>query len=376
MPHPRIQPATSLVPQGFTHARRTENTGVPGRLDIKEIENRLAVPTPTTVPKLPTPSRDIARTLLAARSTAPVYAAPNPRTVDPCWQPGTLIASGAEAEIREAAHMHGQVLKLFKPGIAAIDIRAELDAMNGYHGAGFVHVSPDGRVLRMPRIDGVPLHCLTPGQALPDLRDRILACVERIIDAGIYPEDLCEANFIYDIRTGNLAPIDLKSRAPAPGQWQSWIESFRGEVRNLMAVAERAAAPDHADKSVRFAQQPQGGITGGSWRDVSSRVAVRFRTLTKALSVLNSGLPIPTRNLRKLLLMSLAVNTDHQLVSPRSEKFLLKALDEVHEGTKDTYAAGSLPFDVLQSFVRRGQQVRPDLFPIEPGVPRASAQPL
>lgn len=364
MPHPCIPSSTPQVLQRYDPAPGPERAAPPGRLDIKSIENRLAAATPDAVSRLPTPSREIAHTLLAARTTAPAPSLvdSNLRDVAPSWRPGTLIAKGAEAEIREAAHARGVVLKLFKPGIDAGDIRAELEAMNRYHGSGFVEASPDGRSLRMPRIEGVPLHLLVSDKAPPDLGDRILACVERILDAGIYPEDLCEANFLYDANTGKLAPVDLKSRAPTPGQWQGWIDSFRGEMRNLMAVADRATAVGHADKNVRFAEQPQVAIAGSSWRDTSSRVAVRFRALSKASPALNSGLPIQARDIRKLLLMSLAANADHQLVSPRSEKLLLRALDEAHAGTASTYSAGSLPFDVLQSFVRRGQQVRPDLF--------------
>lgn len=362
MPNTRIQPAPPKFVGRSAPLPCPERTAAPGRLNIKAIENRLAVTALAPAPQRPAPSRDIARTLLEARSAATAPAAVSPASQYPAWQPGALIAKGAEAEVRAAAYLPGQVLKLFKPGIGASDIRAEMDAMNRYHGSGFVQASPDGRSLRMPRLEGVPLHLLPPAQAPHDLGDRILACVERILDAGIYPEDLCEANFLYDPKTGQVAPVDLKSRAPETGRWQDWIASFRGEIHNLMAVAARATRVGSPDKSVRFAEHAQVSAAGGSWRDDSSRVAIRFSALSKVSPALASGAALQARDVRKLLLMSLAANADHQLVSPRSEKLLLRALDEVQQADAGTYAAGSLPFDVLQSFVKRGQSVRPDLF--------------
>lgn len=258
--------------------------------------------------------------------------------------------------------MPGQVLKVFHADVSASDIDAELRAMNRYHGAGFVLASPDGRSLRMPRIEGVPLHKLAPAQAPKDLADRILVCVERILDAGIYPEDMCEANFLYNARTGSLEPVDLKSSPPSASEWPSWLDAFRGEMKNLMTVARRLTPEDAPPRTVRFASEHKEATVANSWRDDSSRVAVRFKSLTKAIPALASGASLPARDIRKLLLMALAANTDHSLVSPKSEKLVIRALEDLIRKPQDTYAGGELPFDVLHSFVVRGQQVRPDLF--------------
>lgn len=128
---------------------------------------------------------------------------------------------------------------------------------------------------------------------------------------------------------------------------------------NISQDATRDTSPS---RTVRFTDVPEVGNTAGSWHAASSRVAVNFKSLTKMLSVLDSGLSVSTRDIRKLLLMSLAANADHSIVSPKSEKLLLRALDEVNRSPQGGCPAGSLPFDVLRSFIKRGQQVRPDLF--------------
>jgi hypothetical protein len=135
-----------------------------------------------------------------------------------------------------------------------------------------------------------------------------------------------------------------------------------GSDRSRGTIAHDAARDTSPSRNVRFIDAPDVGSTAGSWQAASSRVAVDFRALSKVLPVLDNGTSVPAREVRKLLLLSLAINTDHSLVSPTSEKLLLRALDEVNRDARSAYSAGSLPFDVLHTFVQRAQQVRPDLF--------------
>lgn len=157
-----------------------------------------------------------------------------------------------------------------------------------------------------------------------------------------------------------------KTAPAAPGrgiaQTLKEVRTSTGGTAPRVAQRNNPVAFTPPSRTVSFADRPEVGRTPNSWQAASSRVAVDFDALTQALPVLDDGDEVSTRYVRKLLLQSLAANTDHGLVSARSEKLLVRALDEIGRNSGHSCQEGSLPFDVLHSFISRAQHVRPDLF--------------
>lgn len=158
------------------------------------------------------------------------------------WARGDCIARGAESKVYLSAADSSKVIKSYFSDVGMGDIQAEVQALNRYYGAGFATVSPDGRSLMMRKLEGTPLHLLQPQQKPADLFERICHTLTRMSDAGIYPDDLCEANFLYAPRSGVVYPIDLKSSSIDFNDAQDvrrYRQAYEGGVGNLRNVASR-----------------------------------------------------------------------------------------------------------------------------------------
>jgi hypothetical protein len=219
---------------------------VPRKLDILSIENSLAKLTKPRPSAAPVQSRQIAETLRLFRMAQPTLAPENTTVLyglrsgtsfqGAKWFGTTLIAEGAESKVFESMANPEQVLKIFKDQIDQCEIYAEVEAMNLYHGRGFASLSPDGRRILMKKLDGIALHLLKQHQKPLDLSDKILSCIETIISRGIYPADLCEANFLYCEATGKIHPVDLKSAVLNDSNKNTWKEAFQGGLQNLIGI--------------------------------------------------------------------------------------------------------------------------------------------
>lgn len=176
-------------------------------------------------------------------SAGPVRAARDSNPAAPKrWVLGDVIARGAESKVYLSAADSSKVIKSYFSDVGMGDIQAEVQALNRYYGAGFATLSPDGRSLMMRKLEGTPLHLLQPQQKPADLFDKICQTLARMNHAGIYPEDLCEANFLYAPRSGMVYPIDLKSSSIDFNDAQAvrrYRQAYEGGVGNLRNVASR-----------------------------------------------------------------------------------------------------------------------------------------
>jgi hypothetical protein len=155
---------------------------------------------------------------------------------------GSVIAKGSEGTVCHHKLDPQKVIKIFNRSISRDDRLNEVKSMNAYHGRDFASFGGGGRALIMKFIEGTPLHKIRDNSLPPTAMREMGRVLTELQSKQIWPEDLCEANFLYDTKSGKLSPVDLKSRDLASMQDREkkyYATAYKGGVQNLQSVLSR-----------------------------------------------------------------------------------------------------------------------------------------
>jgi len=270
----------------------------------------------------------------AAMGSAPSARIPRPIDVHPAparsqqniWQIGAKIAAGSEATVFHAVGQHGKVVKVFSAEVAKTDIQREATTLNRFYGEGFSQLSPCGTRILMPLLPGRPLHEIPEHHKTPALYGQVMDCLQKMVSLGIFPEDLCEANFLYDTGSASIWPVDLKCVGARRAATADFKEAFKGAITNLAHVSTRTSAQP-PEKHIQFVMPHRSTTVSTSAHAVASRTLPDVGQLEATRTLVKLGSPVPATQARRALLSILALNSELQFLSQASEDTLAKRID-------------------------------------------------
>ncbi|MEI2260082.1 hypothetical protein OHC51_03735 [Stenotrophomonas indicatrix] len=249
------------------------------------------------------------------------------------WSLGAKVASGGEASVFHASNQPGIVVKVFNSNVSCLDIQREVRALNVFHGPEFARASADGRSIAMPFIKGVPLHLVPSRHRGDHLTEKVMGCISSMISKGIYPEDLCEANFLYDEPSGVVTPIDLKSWEIVPDRLGYWREAFQGALRNLQAVTSRGAEGS-VERKVRFSDDNSVHVFQDSVADLVARRKIDMDLLERCRSKLIAGEEVRRSEIWEVLSCLLGLDAEMPFLSSTRRRGLEEMIVDIRGGER------------------------------------------
>lgn len=273
---------------------------------------------------------------------------------------GALVANSHSLEAVSSVQPYpDKMVQYYAAAVSPEEVRAEARLLNelyGNEGKIFAAPSMDGRSILMGRVYGIPLDRLSEAQKPVDLPDKVLACVERMVEAGLFP-DVEPSKYLYVQTTGAVVPADLQSAYVRGSDQGAQVDSFREGMAKLMRLAGRNV-PD--GKMVSFGAETTVEIPSDPL-ECSSRLPVQLDSLDQVRRDLERGAELSAREVRMALLRCLVINSDYEIVSRRSEGLILKALDELQAFAGGSYSTDSVPCELIHAFATKLADVRPRL---------------